>query len=842
MRQGDGSDLLGQSDPRNADIGILYIGPEDSRQEILTAINAQELQGRKQIAIVLPEQGKAFRQPVEFDGLKNMRRGLKAQLIFIAPPGPGPAEFARHRRFVVYSSLETFRTALINEGALYNPRGKAVHGSERRSGALGKGRMSKERDRNAPPPLVVPAAQLPPAMPPTPPTPRIVPAASAQPAMPPTPPTPHSVPQATGPDRPVGSPISPMPQIEDMKTNTLEFEAPEQGQGSGAALVAGAGLGALAASALDDDDDLAPVPPMTPRQPSGGAPSGGLSGKTPDARRSPAPLLLGQQTNTPRPGGSGKLPAATARGSQTRTGSGKQPPAQGRSTKQLSPTQGVSDAPKPPNGQGGSGKLPAALPIGAAAMAVGAASGSEARSAAGNPPIPAAMAVTGTPGGPGPRQSGLTPLPAPVSQRKRRVSRRRRLVLFLLLGLLTLAVIGGILVSALGGPAGLATFGRLTATVSITPQSQYIQNKYVISGVTTAPNAAQHQVSAHVLPAQSGTQQGTHGATGSIPAKSAQGLLTFQNVGAAGVTLGTTVLTGGDGVQIKFFGPVFVPATGSASATVTGYAVNGGSAGNIQSFDINGKCCAANIFVKNTNAFAGGQDAQPNSIIQQSDIDGAANSVMGQLKTSAQAALQKQVKSNERVADGSLQCKPTTQANHKAGDSAPSVSVSVTVACTEEVFDFAAAQQMASNLLITDQPSGVNLAGYKLVGAIIPSLESATVSSVENQVAIIMQAAGRWVYQFSSQQQQLIKQKLVTHSKADALNILKGYVGLASASINISTGSIMPATASDITISLVTIPGLSPGTPIVTATSYVPVGGTPTVGTPTGKGTPSGGS
>ena len=171
MRQGDGSDLLGQNDPRNADIGILYVGPEDSRQEILTAINTQELQGRKQIAIVLPEQGKAFRQPVEFDGLKNMRRGLKAQLIFIAPPGPGPAEFARHRRFVVYSSLETFRTALINEGAPYNPRAKAVPG-EKRSGLLGKGRASKGREQNPPAaaPLVVPIA-------PTPPTPRIVPAA-----------------------------------------------------------------------------------------------------------------------------------------------------------------------------------------------------------------------------------------------------------------------------------------------------------------------------------------------------------------------------------------------------------------------------------------------------------------------------------------------------------------------------------------------------------------------------------------------------------------------------------------------------------------------------------------
>ncbi|HYU72916.1 MAG TPA: serine/threonine-protein kinase [Ktedonobacteraceae bacterium] len=118
MRWGDGSLLLGQGDPRSAEIGILYVEPEAGRQEILTAISTMDRQGKKQIAIVLPEQGKAFRQKVDFDRLKNMRRQLKAQLIFIAPPGPGPAEFARQRRFLVYSSLETFRAETLVETLL----------------------------------------------------------------------------------------------------------------------------------------------------------------------------------------------------------------------------------------------------------------------------------------------------------------------------------------------------------------------------------------------------------------------------------------------------------------------------------------------------------------------------------------------------------------------------------------------------------------------------------------------------------------------------------------------------------------------------------------------------
>src|SRR6266852_5958140 len=101
MRQGDGSDLPGVNSPRNADIGIIYVAPNDDRQSVLAAILTQEKLGRKQVAIVLPAQNKAFQRPVDFDGLKNMRRGLRAQIVFVASDGFGPAELARQRRFPV---------------------------------------------------------------------------------------------------------------------------------------------------------------------------------------------------------------------------------------------------------------------------------------------------------------------------------------------------------------------------------------------------------------------------------------------------------------------------------------------------------------------------------------------------------------------------------------------------------------------------------------------------------------------------------------------------------------------------------------------------------------------
>ena len=115
MRQGDGTDLLGPSDPRSASIGVIYVAPNDDRQSVLTAILTHDKLGFKQVIVVLPDQNKAFQRPVDFDGLKNMRRGLKAEIVFIAPSGPGPAEYARQRRFPVYSSLEAFSQSMSLE-------------------------------------------------------------------------------------------------------------------------------------------------------------------------------------------------------------------------------------------------------------------------------------------------------------------------------------------------------------------------------------------------------------------------------------------------------------------------------------------------------------------------------------------------------------------------------------------------------------------------------------------------------------------------------------------------------------------------------------------------------
>src|SRR5438876_10120852 len=117
MRHGNGSDLLDANDPRSSTICIIYVAPNDDRESVLAAILTQERLKRKQIAVVLPGQNKAFQRPVDFDGLKNMRNKLKATLVIIAPHGSSPAEFARQRRFTFFTSLENYGQSLRVENA-----------------------------------------------------------------------------------------------------------------------------------------------------------------------------------------------------------------------------------------------------------------------------------------------------------------------------------------------------------------------------------------------------------------------------------------------------------------------------------------------------------------------------------------------------------------------------------------------------------------------------------------------------------------------------------------------------------------------------------------------------
>ena len=762
MRQGDGADLLGPNDPRNSSIGIIYVAPTDDRQSVLRAILTQDNMNRKHIVIVLPDNNRAFQRPIDFDGLKSMRRGLKAEIVFIASAGPGPGEYARQRRFQVYSTEESFASSLgARPQAQDEPKKGWFFGRKPRQASVDAGAQPTTDERERREPVAIPL-------------PMVIPSA------PPVNTSAPSVGDDTGKvDEDTTSPTAPL------------IGAAATGVGAAAAL-----------SALDAEDETLPPPPTnTSAAPTSTTPSTAPTSSddvddtddtdiktnaTSDAARGATPGIIAFPTPANRPRTTAKLPVAPT-----------PDPASGRTP---TPARNVNT---------GKRAAVAAGAVGAAGVGLGAAMlSSRAPTSGGAPPSGAAPARPGGGGGGGgPRRS------------------TRRLLILLLL-VLTLLLVAGI---AFASPAGQQVLSNITgsstsAVVTITPKSKLVSDNFVMTGVTGTPDPAKRQVSARVLTYSSPQQSQSANATGSIPGRQATGTLLFQNTGGSGVTIASTTLKGASGVPVSFNGPVFVPATGTGSVSVTGFAVNVGPGGNIPALDIVGPCCASGITVKNTTAFSGGQNPQTNTVIQQSDIDGATTALVNALKPGAQKGIDGQVKPGEQALPSTLSCKPNVTADHRAGDIAKSVTVKGSVTCTEEVYDAKAATALATSLLQTEAKTDPG-AHYALVGSVIAGVTQATPIDAHNTVSLLVHAEGVWVYQFSEAEKTLLKNAIANKKKSDAQTYLQLQPGVSSVSIAF-TGDVLPG-ADQITIVIKSVPGAS-GSPTVTTGSPTVVPGTPT--------------
>jgi hypothetical protein len=790
MRQGDGTDLLGSNDPRSASIGVIYVAPNDDRQSVLTAILTQDKLGFKQVIVVLPDQNKAFQRTVDFDGLKNMRRGLKAEIVFIAPSGLGPAEFARQRRFPVYSSLESFSQSIRLETIA---SGTANRSTKR--GLFGFGRKQEVAATGA--------------------------AASVSSSR-------------AGEENASSFPVN------GMLSASQESYSPKPGKDLNAAgedegsnrrnakaigmtsLAAGAGLVALAddqntSSALEhiDGDSHAQSEINAGLQVNENTSSNSTSvneDKEPKIADSngaqnqadPGPGIITFSSTAPRPKITRKFPV---------------PPAEAVAVpivaSDLSSQRNGSNT-ATPNKRSNTGKMASE---GAGATAVGVGTAKEGSTAGGSLP-PSGNA----PGGPGGSGVGGT-------------SRRTRILLAILLAVLTVLLIGGITIAAL--PGGINNIINIVpgttaiATVTITPDSKVESNTFQILGVTGTPKPSMREVQASIISATSPAQSKTVTSTGSIPGTRATGALTFLNNGST-KTFGSVILRGASGVPVTFNGPITVSAL-PGFLTITGFAVNVGSAGNIGALDISGSCCAPGITVKN-GAFGGGHNPQPNSIVQQSDIDGAANALAASLIPSTQAALQSKVKPGEQVVPNTLLCnKSTFTANHAAGDHAPNVTVTVAITCKEEVYNQQAALAMAASLLTTQASTDLG-PNYKLTGNIVTGVTRVTVIDTKGTVAILVRATGVWVYQFSDTVLRGFANHIANMNNQVAKNYLMSQPGVSAVNINNPNGNTLPD-AAHIKFVIVAIPGATgsptPGTVTPVSPTVVPTGAVTPPLTPT---------
>jgi hypothetical protein len=401
------------------------------------------------------------------------------------------------------------------------------------------------------------------------------------------------------------------------------------------------------------------------------------------------------------------------------------------------------------------------------------------------------------------------------------------LAFFLMLVSLLLA---GILLAGVSIGIVYSTFH--TSTVTITPKSFDVGNTFEISAVAGAPDPHRQEIALRSLTATSVKASRTVPSTGSsIPGTRATGALTFLDTTASNISFGSVVLRGASGVPITFNGPVTV-SPNPGFVTVTGYAVNVGSAGNIGALDISGSCCASGITVKN-GPFSGGRDPVQGMVVRQSDIDGATRALTAALTPQTQAALQKQVHPSEQVLAHTLQCRKSTYAtNHAVGEPASSVTVTVAMTCQEEVLNQQAALTMAKNLLKAKVLKDMEI-HYALVGNVLAEIINVTESDTRGTVVISVRSEGEWVYQFDHSMIQGFANHIALMSKQAALRYLLSQPGVKAVNI---ADDVLPD-AAHIAFQFMVFPGVSTFSPHATTTSQPLV--SPSAGIPSLKPSPT---
>ncbi len=413
-------------------------------------------------------------------------------------------------------------------------------------------------------------------------------------------------------------------------------------------------------------------------------------------------------------------------------------------------------------------------------------------------------------------------LPAPMPPGSHRRAGKRRFLLIAAAALVMLALVAGgtayafpgflpSLTRPSAGASSPSPAAPASATVTITPASKDLQKTYSLSAVTGAPDTSRHQVRARLISATTPTYTSTVNATGQkyLAATYATGIINIWPGYSTEVWNKGTIFYGKltSGASLDLILTVDVGAI-NAPVNVAAVAAQAGASGNFPSTWPNWNwtasscsgsppCADSSFTAQSTGPFTGGQDARTVSIVQQSDINNAANSLISADQPYPQQMMQGQVKSNEQLI-GTPQCASHVSSNHRAGVQASTVTVGVWFTCTGEVYDHDGALTLGATLLTNDAIGELG-SGYALVGNINTAIVSVSLGS-NNTVAITVSADGVWTYQFSNTQKQALAQLIAGKSVQAAQQILDSQPGVAKATIQLSGGQTLPSDPTKITI------------------------------------------
>jgi hypothetical protein len=312
------------------------------------------------------------------------------------------------------------------------------------------------------------------------------------------------------------------------------------------------------------------------------------------------------------------------------------------------------------------------------------------------------------------------------------------------------------------------------ATVTILPKSQEV----MLSGTVQLGH-----LQSPITISQSQTVATT--GHGHQPAEQARGYITLYNGQFISQTIAAgTILTGTSGIQVVTDQDASIPAGNPPNygqTTVASHAINPGARGNIPAYAINQACCAQSVLAKNTGAFSGGQDARTYHTVTQHDIHSISTVLKTTLSQSVKGALQGQVKSPEQLFI--LPCTPTVTSDHRIGDEATQVKVTVSQTCSAVAYNNQTLEGKAT-ILLAARAKKTTGAGYSLFGTVNVSMKQASVTGASHPLVFLsFEAQGTWEYALDRPEQLHIQRLIAGMSTPKATQLVESLPGVAHANI-----------------------------------------------------------
>lgn len=286
---------------------------------------------------------------------------------------------------------------------------------------------------------------------------------------------------------------------------------------------------------------------------------------------------------------------------------------------------------------------------------------------------------------------------------------------------------------ALGGAIGtLISVEQAVVRISVAP------TPVRVTGVVLNGAAAGSSLSTTRLEASATDSLTVTSTTRQLPATFASGYVSFWCSPMTSCPNGYTVPAGTllgsvSGAQYMTEGAASFPSC-QPSSLIAIRAATAGAGGNTAAGTVLYGALPSYIHVHNSAWIAGGYNARTVPVVQQSDIDSAATTLSARLATELQAKLRSEAGLLSYLPVGSPTFQTTTDA--RAGDTAPTVTVTVTGSARGVAFSTAGAKTVLSRLLQARTAEGFELTPDAITAAYSVDPSTGTLTATASGYAL----------------------------------------------------------------------------------------------------------